>query len=205
MNTMIKEIEMAKEYHTTHDISRILNVDFTTVIAWCDQGKLLNFRTPGGHRRVRPVDLVAFMIKFGFPIPEELRKEVPMKILVVDDDDAVRTTVSRTLKSAWPDAQIETAKDGFEAGKKTAQLRPDALVLDINLPGLDGFWVCQALRTDPLTNHAKILVISGEADPKIAERILAAGADAFLPKPFDLDELVSKLKTLLRMPDKEAI
>jgi excisionase family DNA binding protein len=191
---------MKKDYYTTHEISRILKVDFTTVIDWCDQTKLLCYRTPGGHRRVRPDDLYAFMRRFGFPMSEELSASAPLKMLVVDDEDTVRSTVSRMLKLSWPEAEVETAKDGFEAGRKTALFRPDAIVLDINLPGLDGFSVCELIRTDPLTSHTRILAVSGNPDPQYRTRILAAGADAFLPKPFELEELVARLKDLLRKP-----
>jgi len=189
-----------KEYYTTHEISRLLKVDFTTVIDWCDKGKLLYYKTPGGHRRVRPKDLLAFMRKFGFPVPEELAKEFPLRFLVVDDDAAVRNTLSRMLKLAWPDSEVAAAKDGFEAGKKTALLRPDAIILDINLPGMDGFAVCQLIRNDPPTSHARILAISGEQDPSLRIRILAAGADDFLAKPFDLEDIVARLRTLLQRP-----
>lgn len=191
---------MPKDYYTTHEISKILKVDFTTVIDWCDQGELLCYKTPGGHRRINPVDLFSFMRKFGFPIPEELAREAPLKFLVVDDEDPVRSTVSRLLKLSWPEAVVDSAKDGFEAGKKTGLLRPDAIVLDINLPGLDGFAVCQLIRTDPLTSHTRILAISGERDPSLQLKILAAGADAFVPKPFELEDLVFRMKELLRQP-----
>lgn len=204
MNTTIKESPVTKEYYTTHEISRLLSVDFTTVIAWCEKGRLAFYKTPGGHRRVLPADLFIFAKKHGFPLPEELAREAPMKMLVVDDEDQVRTTVARMLKMTWPDAEIDTAKDGFEAGTKMARMRPDALVLDINLPGLDGFWVCRTVRTDPQLSHARILVISGEQDPDIGLRIRGAGADDFLPKPFELDELVSRLKALLAAPAREA-
>lgn len=191
---------MEKDYYTTHEVSRILKVDFTTVIDWCDQGKLLCFKTPGGHRRMRPADLYAFMRRFGFPMSEELAAAAPLKLLVVDDEDAVRSTVSRMLKLAWPQSEVETARDGFEAGKKVALQRPDAIVLDINLPGLDGFTVCQLIRSDPLTSHARILAISGNEDPAYRTRIRAAGADDFLPKPFELEDLVVRLKFLLQKP-----
>lgn len=189
-----------KPYYTTHEISRILKVDFTTVIDWCDQGKLLCYKTPGGHRRVRPVDLFTFMRRFGFPIPEELHADGPLKFMVVDDEDTVRSTVSRMLKLSWPEAQVDSAKDGFEAGKKIALQRPDAIVLDLNLPGIDGFKVCELIRVDPLTNHARILAISGNPDPQYKTRILAAGADAFMAKPFELEDLVAQLKLLLHKP-----
>ena len=191
---------MEKDYYTTHEISRLLKVDFTTVIDWCDLGKMLCYKTPGGHRRVRPTDLYAFMRRFGFPMTDELAASAPLKMLVVDDEDGVRSTVSRMIKLSWPDAEVETAKDGFEAGKKTALFRPDAIVQDNNLPGLDGFKVCELIRTDPLTNHARILAISGNSDLQYQTRIRAAGADDFLPKPFALEELVARLKELLLKP-----
>jgi len=60
--------------------------------------------------------------------------------------------------------------------------------------------VCELIRTDPLTRHTRILAISGNPDPQYQTRIRAAGADDFLPKPFELEELVSRLKALLRKP-----
>jgi excisionase family DNA binding protein len=193
-----------KSYYTTHEISRVIKVDFTTVIDWCDQGKLLCYKTPGGHRRVRPADLFTFMRRFGFPIPAELDHQGPLKFLVVDDEDTVRSTVSRMLKLSWPEAQVDSARDGFEAGKKIALQRPDAIVLDLNLPGIEGFKVCELIRVDPITNHARILAISGDRDPKYRTRVLAAGADAFMAKPFEPEDLVAQLKLLLRAPAEAA-
>lgn len=195
---------MGKDYYTTHEISDLLKVDFTTVIDWCDKGKIQCYKTPGGHRRVLPRDLFAFMRKFGFAIPEELRKEAPLKMLVVDDEESIRGTVSRMLKLTWPDAEVDTAKDGFEAGKKLALMRPDVIVLDVNLPGQDGFAVCQLIRNDPATGHARVLAISGELDPLTRNKMLAAGANDFLPKPFDLADLAARVQTLLRTPQTDS-
>src|SRR3954470_22428426 len=82
---------------TTHDISRLLQVDPSTVSKWIDRGILMAFRTPGGHRRVRSGDLRSFLIAHQMPIPEELGSQV-VRLLVVDDEKPVLEGMKRTFK-----------------------------------------------------------------------------------------------------------
>src|SRR5690348_12569296 len=72
--------------YTTFEISRFLAVDITTVMAWTDQGKLSAYKTPGGHRRVPGTDLLAFLLRYKMPVPQELQKG-SRRVLLVDDDE----------------------------------------------------------------------------------------------------------------------
>ncbi|HXB66463.1 MAG TPA: response regulator transcription factor [Solirubrobacteraceae bacterium] len=122
-----------------------------------------------------------------------------MRTLVVDDDRAVREALRRALTLAGYEVQL--AEDGTQAIELVAQALPDAVVLDIGLPGIDGLEVCRRLRR--LGNRVPILMLT--AREAIADRIdgLDAGADDYLVKPFDVGELQARLRALLRRTGSE--
>ncbi|MFI1912069.1 response regulator transcription factor [Nocardia sp. NPDC020380] len=117
-----------------------------------------------------------------------------MRILVVDDDRAVRESLRRSL--TFNGYTVDLAVDGLDALEKTASQRPDALVLDVMMPRLDGLEVCRRLRSTG--DDLPILVLT--ARDSVSERVagLDAGADDYLPKPFALEELLARLRALLR-------
>ena len=116
-----------------------------------------------------------------------------MKILIVDDDRALREALRRALTLAGYDTLL--APDGEEA-LSLAATRPDAVVLDVGLPGIDGLQVCRTLRA----SGDRVPVLMLTARDAIADRIdgLDAGADDYLVKPFDVGELKARLRALLR-------
>jgi two-component system response regulator MprA len=117
-----------------------------------------------------------------------------VRILVVDDDRAVRESLRRSL--AFNGYSVELAQDGLEALALIASDRPDALVLDVMMPRLDGLEVCRQLRSTG--DDLPILVLT--ARDSVSERVagLDAGADDYLPKPFALEELLARMRALLR-------
>ena len=125
-----------------------------------------------------------------------------VRILVVDDDRAVRESLRRSL--SFNGYSVELAHDGVEALDMIASDRPDALVLDVMMPRLDGLEVCRQLRSTG--DDLPILVLT--ARDSVSERVagLDAGADDYLPKPFALEELLARMRTLLRRtkPDDAA-
>ncbi|MGA9871490.1 MAG: response regulator transcription factor [Rhodococcus sp. (in: high G+C Gram-positive bacteria)] len=123
-----------------------------------------------------------------------------MRILVVDDDRAVRDSLRRSL--TFNGYTVELAVDGLDALEKVAASRPDALVLDVMMPRLDGLEVCRRLRSTG--DDLPILVLT--ARDSVSERVagLDAGADDYLPKPFALEELLARLRALLRRTAMEA-
>ncbi|MGZ6779484.1 MAG: response regulator transcription factor [Mycobacterium sp.] len=117
-----------------------------------------------------------------------------MRILVVDDDRAVRESLRRSL--SFNGYSVALAQDGLEALDVIASDRPDALVLDVMMPRLDGLEVCRQLRSTG--DDLPILVLT--ARDSVSERVagLDAGADDYLPKPFALEELLARMRALLR-------
>ncbi|MEH3134216.1 MAG: response regulator transcription factor [Mycolicibacterium neoaurum] len=117
-----------------------------------------------------------------------------MRILVVDDDRAVRESLRRSL--SFNGYSVDLAQDGVEALEAISSDRPDAVVLDVMMPRLDGLEVCRHLRSTG--DDLPILVLT--ARDSVSERVagLDAGADDYLPKPFALEELLARMRALLR-------
>lgn len=117
-----------------------------------------------------------------------------MRILVVDDDRAVRDSLRRSL--SFNGYEVDLATDGVDALAQLTENRPDALVLDVMMPRVDGLEVCRRLRG--AGDDLPILVLT--ARDSVGERVagLDAGADDYLPKPFALEELLARLRALLR-------
>ncbi len=117
-----------------------------------------------------------------------------MRILVVDDDRAVRESLRRSLQ--FNGYQVDLAGDGQQALESVVNQRPDAMVLDVMMPRLDGLEVCRRLRSTG--DDLPILVLT--ARDAVSDRVsgLDAGADDYLPKPFALEELLARLRALLR-------
>ncbi|PKN00728.1 MAG: histidine kinase [Elusimicrobia bacterium HGW-Elusimicrobia-1] len=192
---------------TTFEAAKILSVDISTVINWINAGRIAAYKTPGGHRRIKLSDLREFAEKYSLPQAEEIAKMIadtgaasvraPLKVLAVDDDAGVLHFVATAVEHIIKNVSVAVASDGLEAGEKIAEFRPDVLILDIKLPGIDGFEVLRRLKK----RNMKILAISAFPSDETRRKILAAGADAFLVKPFDIAELK---KTILSLAPEAA-
>ena len=117
-----------------------------------------------------------------------------MKLLVAEDDRAVRTSLERAL--ALEGYDVVTVKDGAEALARLADEDADALLLDVTMPTIDGLTVCRMLRSEG--NRVPILMLTARATTGDRIAGLDAGADDYLPKPFDLGELLARIRALLR-------
>jgi two-component system response regulator TctD len=117
-----------------------------------------------------------------------------MHLLLIEDDPGLRNALARSLSKAG--MRVDTCADGVQALGAWKSLKPDAVVLDLNLPGMDGLDVLRAGREAGLTTPVVILTARGTVGDKVFG--LNAGADDYLPKPFDLDELEARLRALYR-------
>jgi len=177
---------------STFAIAEMLHVDPGSVANWIDQGLLKAHRTPGGHRRVVLENLLEFLREHKMPIPAELGPST-VKILVVDDEQAVTKLIVRAIQMQHSDYEIVEAHDGFHAGTLIATLRPDVVILDLRMPGMDGYEVCRMIKGQDTTKHAEVIAITSFPSPESEERILACGARVCLAKPLDLDLLLAEV------------
>jgi len=116
-------------------------------------------------------------------------------ILVIEDQPEMAQAISRVLSRAGYETKIAT--DGFHAGALLASVRPEAITLDLKMPGLDGFEVLEYIRSQPELHDTKVLIISAELDESL-DRAIQCGADAVLAKPFQNEELISKINDLIK-------
>lgn len=116
-------------------------------------------------------------------------------ILIVDDEERVALSIERSLQREY---QVRVAYNGIDALKIARRINPDLIILDIMMPGMDGLQVCDELRSDPLLQSVPILFLTARG--RIEERIegLEAGADDYLTKPFDVRELLLRVKVIIR-------
>jgi response regulator RpfG family c-di-GMP phosphodiesterase len=120
--------------------------------------------------------------------------DVPRRVLIVDDDPGLRTLLRMTLESA--DLEVDEAPDAGAAEDRIAVRPPHVIVLDIRMPGLDGLSFCRGLKRTPETAPIGIVLLTGDDAPETAEAAWAAGADAFLRKPFSPLELLDAVERL---------
>ncbi|NOY05348.1 MAG: PAS domain S-box protein [Chlorobi bacterium] len=126
------------------------------------------------------------------------------KILIVDDKKDNVTAISAILKMERPHIDIITAYSGQDGIMKAQHEAPDVVVLDIHMPGMDGFEVCTRLKTDDSTKHIPILFLTARrTSPRDRVKGLELGGDAFLTKPVDQGELIAQISVLLRMKQAE--
>ncbi|MCA1646381.1 MAG: response regulator [Chloroflexi bacterium] len=117
------------------------------------------------------------------------------RVLIADDDHALRRLIGTTLGSA--DFEVLHAVDGEEALRIARQQHPEMVLLDVNMPKLDGFQVCAALKADPETAGIKIVMITARGAAADRARAREAGADEYFSKPFSPIRLLNKIYALL--------
>jgi excisionase family DNA binding protein len=185
-----------KNVYTTGEVADICKVSQQTVIRCFDSGKLKGFRVPGSKFRRIPRDcLLQFMRENSIPITDI--QSGKRKVLIVDDDEAILEMLVELLERDGR-FDVRVARGGYEAGMVTQEFEPDVMVLDYKLPDINGNQVCQTLRANSRFNGVKIIMISGVADPDEIAELRSAVADDFLRKPFQIDELISRILDLVQ-------
>ena len=194
---------MSKSAWTTGEIARQCQVTSMTVLNWIKNGRLRAHQTPGGHYRIREGDFREFLER------HDMLDDVPVssngrarRILVVDDEPRIVNFVIRILRRRFPEFEVAVALDGYDAGFQAATFKPDLILLDIRMPGMDGVEVCRKIKTSPETMESRILVITAFPEGSDLDRMLDFGAEEYLMKPFGADELIEKVASLMEEPGR---
>jgi excisionase family DNA binding protein len=168
------------------EVAKMMGVSPITVRSWVNRGWLAATTTPGGHRRFTRQDVLALASQQRSQQPVGRR---PLRLLVVDDDQQFRGYLLELLGELLPDAAVEAAADGFEAGVKVVEFLPDIVLLDQSMPGLDGASVCRRIRGVPQLAAIRVIGITGHLDRRVEQEMLAAGAECVLHKPLEVAAL----------------
>lgn len=180
------------------EVANLCGVVNQTAINWIRNGHLKAFTTPGGQYRVYAEDLRGFLEGRGMRIPAELSGKSLFDVdwngmVIIDDDRELNDLLKRFFEKRLPSFAISQAFDGFEAGRILAEKRPGFVILDVDLPGVNGHSLCKRIKTDPSFGKPYVVAITGLDRPEEKSSMLEDGADAFFPKPLDFDEVAGSL------------
>ena len=117
------------------------------------------------------------------------------KIVMIEDSKVLGTALAGALKVEG--IEVHWAKNGVEGVSAAKQIKPDLILLDLMLPKLSGFDVCKLLKTDNATWRIPVVIMSTLSDPESRDRAQEAGADFFIPKPYDLEDTLNEIKKYL--------
>lgn len=184
-----------KTVFTTGEAAKICKVSQQTIIRCFDSGQLKGFRVPGSRfRRIPREQLYAFMRDNG--IPTDALESGKRKVLIVDDDEELVELISDVLERDGR-FEVRVANNGFDAGMVVKEYRPDLVVLDIMLPDINGKEVCQRIRADANLEDVRVICISGMVEEDKVGELMAAGANDFMHKPFEVERLIDRMCRLL--------
>ncbi len=184
--------------YTTHDISRLLQVDPSTISKWIDRGLLMAFRTPGRHRRVRATDLRTFLVAHQMPVPTELGSGL-VKLLAVDDEKPVLDGLRRAFKPFAAQVELLTTTSGVEALLMVSEQKPHGLLIDLNMPDLDGLEVIRRVRSHKQLEGVRCIAMTARQNADLVEQALKAGAATCVFKPVDVQQVMDLFKIPLAM------
>ena len=196
----------AAEFCSTKDAARLLGVSHRTVQLWVENGTLQAWKTAGGHRRITMVSvnkLVNERHEATAPLAPAAPAPAPApaqpsrkKVLLVDDDRTLLRLYELELQGWDLPLDVVKAHDGFEALIRIGEQRPDLLVSDLSMPGMDGFRMIRTLRGDANYGQMAIIVVSGLDRATIASMGLPADIPVF-PKPVPFAQLRAAVEDAL--------
>jgi excisionase family DNA binding protein len=180
------------DWLTLGQAATYLGVAQSTIRKWSDSGRMPAFYTPGGHRRFRRRDLDSFLSGSG----TATTRGTPL-VLVVDDDERLREFVRVNLEmDGYEVREAANADEGLAALED--EQAPDLILLDVMMPGMDGWEMLRRVQERHGVGTIPVIMFSGKVEDDTAERAAEHGAQAFLGKPFDPQQLIASTKQLIR-------
>jgi excisionase family DNA binding protein len=178
------------EWLTLGQAARFLGVAQSTIRKWSDQGRVPAFYTPGGHRRYRRSDLESFLDRSG---PGGRAKSGPL-VLLVDDDESVRELVRVNLEfEGYLVREAGSAEAGMSA---IADAKPDLVLLDVMMPHVDGWEMLRRIQEQYGAGAIPVVMFSGQVDERAHAQAASGGAQGFVGKPFDIQQLIEQTKQI---------
>jgi len=184
---------LGERSYSTHEISRMLSVDRTTVVRWIERGLIPAYRTPGKHRRVRRSDLIRFVATQSLDVPELLSSTV--LIVSASGDHAQR--LSRAVKAGFPSHSVVESDSGLDALVKVGRHQPAVMVLDLGLTDVDVDALCRRARESAGERDLHIVALQPLAEAAPAKKPAGACWDQVLPLDVGESALVKSLRSVL--------
>ena len=179
------------DWLTLGQAAKYLGVAQSTIRKWSDQGRVPAFYTPGGHRRYRRPDLDNFLNRSG---PGGSTQQGPL-VLIVDDDERVREYVRVNLEmEGYAVREAGSAEEGLGV---LEEVSPDLILLDVMMPEVDGWEMLRRVQERHGVGAIPVVMFSGKVNEQSAQEATARGAQGFVGKPFDPQQLIEHAKQLL--------
>lgn len=183
---------------TTREAARLLGVSLRTIQLWVDGGLLQAWKTAGGHRRITLRSVEKLLAQQHAETAQPQAAPKTCNVLVVEDDLILLKLYQRVIPGWGLPLQVHTARDGFDGLIKIGEIKPDILITDLNMPGMDGFRMIQTLRRNTSFTNMKIIVITG-LSPEDIERQGGLPEDVpILGKPILFSQLQQRVGELVR-------
>ena len=177
-------------------VAEYLDVSRQTVNKWIRDGKLKSCVLPSGQKKILRMDFLSYLKENNLPVDPDLVSQDQRKMVVIDDDDKIINLFQRYFQKISSGWQIEYARDGMTGLLKIGVFRPDVVILDIEMPGMDGIEVCKKMQQDENLAHIKVVIISGFTTI-YEDDLEQLGIATILEKPFTFSELNERLNTFL--------
>lgn len=190
---------MEEETHTltTAQAAARLGVAPNSVIVWADAGILQSWRTPGGHRRISAASVQAMLDRRD--ARDTTNRARSLRVLVVEDDAEAAKLLVDQLLQILPDAKVEVVGDGFSALVHAGQKPPDVIVMDVNLPGMNGLTMIKSLRAQAATERMRFIIVSSYLRHELQPFGELPDGVPFLGKPVASDALKEAIGQVLEI------
>lgn len=191
---------LQQPFCTTREAASLLGVSVRTAQLWSESGLLTAWKTPGGHRRITRESVEKLRPRGAQPVvPAVAEKEpgLPPRILIAEDDSIFQELYLSILGSWAMQPRLTLAQNGFDALVRIGQERPDLLITDLDMPGMDGFEMLRALKAMPEMDGLQIIVVTGLSAVEISQRRGLPEGIPVLHKPVAFSQLEALATTCL--------
>jgi CheY-like chemotaxis protein len=185
-------LQPASRAYSTLDVSRMCQVDPATVARWCDQGRLVCFRTPGGHRRIVKDNLVRFLNSHGMPLPAELGASRPL-ILAAPSEAGFGKLLRSAAKTYAPVLDVQQAPDLVTALLRLPIDKPELFLLSSKNGAVETLEIIRSIRRNPSTRPIRIGLFGEPAGSEKGRSAARAGAVECLPSPESVAALIKRI------------
>ena len=183
-----------KKYITVNQIAEYLEVSKQAVNKWINNGDLKVYRLPSGRIKILKSDFLSYLENNGLYIDHEFFKNGEKTIVIIDDDEQIFELFNTYFHNINPNLRIEYASEGIAGLLAIGSNKANIVILDIEIPGMNGIEVCRKLAKDKSLTGIKIVLVSGHMEKYLNDQLDVA---LMLEKPFKLDDLEQRLIPLL--------
>lgn len=189
---MTDKVNLDKDIFTTFEVASICNANITSIKNWIEKGKLRAFRTPGGHYRIEREILEGFLNRYGMPNPFDTR--VRKHVVVFCQNPA---TVELVRRGVGRDNTVEGTDDPMEAALMIGDRKPDCLIVDLKMEGIDAMRLVRRIREQSSLQRMQIVAFTDTDDVEFEHKALDQGVSLFVRASEGVDTLNERIRDAL--------